>query len=196
MKKKTILIFCCALLACLLCSCSYTYSVDGYENFDKRESHYELNHYILPSDDFVELFQNSGIDYYYREQQQSLLQFVEKSFIVINYEAETYELAKEYCLQNMQFSDAESLEYNGYIFIENIELAVKQNRYENSGDFPEWFNMFAYNDNMKCLVFMGFYGSIYPPVDAQEVREHWSEFIEKHFSDVYDWKNTQDDLGY
>ena len=55
--------------------------------------------------------------------------------------------------------------------------------------------MFAYNDDIRCLVFMGFYGSIYQPDDAQEVREHWSEFIEKYFSDMYDWKNTQDDSG-
>lgn len=199
MKRKKLFFFCCSiLLACLLCSCSHTYSVDGYEHFDKKESHYELNHYILPSDDFVDLFSNVGIKYAYREQYQSIIRFVEKSFVVIDYEAEVYEIAKEYCLQNMQLSDAEPLEYNGYIFIENIELAVKQNRYENPGSFPHWFNMFAYNDNKRCLVFMGFYGSsyLYPPDDAQEVREHWGAFIEKYFSDIYDWKNTQDDLGY
>ena len=191
MKRKIFALLCCIFL--LFCLCSCTVRIDGYENFKINTSDYELDHYILPSEDFVNIFPNIGLDYHFRDE-YSIIRFVERSFIVIEYEKETYEIAKEYCLQNMQLSDADPLEYNNYIFIENIELAVKQNRYENPGSFPHWFNMFAYNDNMNCLVFMGFYGSIYKPDDSPDVRDHWGEFIEKHFSDLYDWKNTPDDL--
>ena len=185
--KGKMFVFLCGI-ALLFCSCSSEYSVDGYENFQVNHSHYELNNYILPTTDFVDIFQNIDVEYFYREEYKSANQFVERSFLVINYEKAIYEQAKEYCLQNMQLSGSGYMEYNGYRFVENIKLAKMQNRYETPGSFPHWFNMFAYNDNANCLIFMGFYSPDYSSDDAQNVCDNWGEFIEKHFSDIYDWR--------
>ena len=189
MKMKIITLLFSIVL--LFCSCGSEYSINGYENFETSHSHYELNNYILPTINFADVFENIGVDYYYNEEYKAMHQFVERSFLAIHYEKEIYEKAKEYCLQNMQLSDCEYMEYNGYIFIENIELAVKQNRYENPGSFPHWFNMFAYNDNMSCLIFMGFFSPEYTPDDAEDIRDNWGQFIENHFSDNFDWKKKR-----
>lgn len=34
---------------------------------------------------------------------------------------------------------------------------------------------------------MGFYSPDYSSKDAQNVCDNWGEFIEKYFSDIYDW---------
>ena len=98
----------------------------------------------------------------------------------IHYEQTEYEQAKEYCLKNMSLSDSSILEYNGYTFIQNTA--------ENTNHgFPYWFQMFAYNDNTGTLVFLGIYLDGYSAEDAQEVRNHWGAFVEKYFSDDFDW---------
>ena len=185
MKKYIAFLLCISTV--LLCSCSSEYSVDGYENFQVSHSHYELNNCLLPTEDFAEMFQYNNIEYYYREKYKSMLEFVEKSLLVIKYEKSIYELAKEYCLQNMQLADSHYIEYNGYVFIENIKLAIAQDRYGTLNDFPALFNMFSYNDNLNCLVFMGIYCPNYTSDDAQNVRANWGDFLEKHFSDIYEW---------
>lgn len=192
--KKLNVIFLCCLMVLTLCSCgdrfngekySEKFNVDGVENFEVNEGDFELNHYILPSMDFLENFSCLDVDYHYRRKFKTWLSIVgtECSLIAIQYEQNNYESAKEYCLQNMQLLESNCVEYNGYTFIENTELATKQNR----TSFPKWFNMFAYNDKLNCLVFMGFYGEDYWVDDAQEVKDNWGTFLEKHFSDVYDW---------
>jgi len=185
--------FCIAILLCLLvfmfCACSETYCVDGIENFRADHSNYELNVYLLPSEYFIERFAHINIDYHYRAKYETYFSFsgIEKTFLVAEYEQEVYEQAKKFCLQNLQLSDTNTIEYNGYIFIENTKLAVRQNRFGKSNAFPKWFNMFAYNDDLKKLVFMGFYSPDYSSNDAQNICDNWGEFIEKYFSDIYDW---------
>jgi len=191
MKKIIIFLLCFATV--FLCSCGSEYSIDGYENFQTSHSHYELNHYLVPSLDFTELFQYTDIDYYYREEYNSLFDFTERSFLVVKYEKQIYEQAKEYCFQNMQLSDTNFVEYNEYVFIENTELATKQDRNGTLSSFPNWFNMFSYNDNSNSLLFLGFYNSNYTSDDAQNVRDNWGAFLEKHFSDIYDWEDKGND---
>ncbi len=189
MKKSTLGFMC--IIFCILCSCSSEYSVDGYENFQTvYHSHYELNYYILPSEDFVGQFQYIDIDYHYREKYRTMDDFIEKSLVSISYEQEFYEQAKEYCIQNMQLSNSNTAECNGYRFVENIKLAVEQDRYGKPDGFPRWFNAFAYNDELRTLVFIGFYSPDYTSADAQNVRDNWGAFIEKHFSDIYNFSST------
>lgn len=181
MKKHIILLLCCVAL--FLCSCSSDYKVDGYENFNLNHSHYELNLYILPSTDFADTFKYTDIEYHYREEYQSTTHFVERSIVAINYEKEIYQQAKEYCIQNMQLAGSSAIEHNGYTFIENTKLAAGQDRLGKS--FPHWYNMFAYNDTSNSLLFIGFYGSDYTSNDAQNIRDNWGLFWEKHFSDIH-----------
>ena len=181
-----------------LCSCgdrfngekySEKFNVDGIENFDKFEGSIEINQYILPSDTFLEEFNYLDIDYHYRERYKTIFSIVgtDRSLITIYYEQEEYQQAKEYCLQNMQLLESNRVEYNGYVFIDNVKLETLRNNNIPTSQFPDYFNMFIYNDDLNCLMFMGFGGEDNYGFDAQEVKDNWGEFLEKHFSDVYDW---------
>ena len=74
---------------------------------------------------------------------------------------------------------------NGFVFLENLETAIAQKREECA--FPIDFNMFVYNDNLKCLVFMGYYNPDYTNKDAMSIINNWEDFLETYFSDVYDF---------
>lgn len=179
------------LIATLLCSCNADVSIDGINSFQTNQSHYELNVCLLPSDDFLSRFKCIDIDYSYREQYNSPLSLfaTERSMIIGTYEMSVYEQAKAYCLEKMELSSSNVISYNGYTFLENIELAVDQGRYgdDRVNVFPQWFNMFAYNDDLKCLVFMGFYSPDLTSRDAIKVVDNWGEFLKEHYSDVYDF---------
>lgn len=178
MKKFTVCIV--WLIGFLMSSCSSEYSVDGFANFQREyHSHYELNYYILPSEDFADRYQYVDIDYHYYDKYKTIANYVEKSLVSISYEQGTYEQAKEYCLKNMQLSDSNTVTYEDYRFVENVALAKEQGRSNNS--FPHWFNMFAYNDRLKQLVFMGFYSPNYTSADAQNVLQNWDDFLVEHF---------------
>ena len=188
MRKGCVFISLCFMML-FFTSCSEKIGVDGIENYQDNHSHYELNAYLLPSSGFIEEFEHIDIDYHYRAEYKTYFscEGVERTLLVVEYGQEVYDEAKMYCLQNLQLSESNLLEYNDYLFVENIELAVKQERYGKASSFPQWFNMFAYNDDLRQLIFMGFYSPDYSSKDAQNVCDNWGEFIEKHFSDIYDW---------
>ena len=197
MKRLMAILLCC-LMVLTLCSCgdrfngekySEKFNVDGIENFDKFEGSIEINQYILPSDTFLEEFNYLDIDYHYRNNFKTIFSIfgTERSLITIHYEQEEYQQAKEYCLQNMQLLESNRVEYNGYVFIDNVKLKTLRNNNITRSEFPHYFNMFGYNDDLNCLVFIGFFGEDYWVDDAQQVKDNWGAFLEKHFSDVYDW---------
>ena len=180
-KRIALIVFFCVVFLAF-CSCgmnSEQYNVDGIENFDKHVGHFEINYQILPSEDFLEDYEYTNADYHYRNDITSFFDIfgTQRSLISVQYEKEEYKEAKSYCLQNMQLVDDFCLEHNGYTFLLNTQQLDM---------FPNWFNMVAYNDSLNCLVFMGFYGD-YSTDDSQSVQSNWSEFLEKHFSDIYDW---------
>lgn len=183
MKKVNLILALCFIMM-IMCSCNSKYSVDGFENLNVNDSNYELNHYILPSDDFADTYEYKNIDYTFRDEYLSIFYWTERSLIVIEYDEDVYTQAKEYCLDNMMLNESMTLEYNGYTFIENIKLAVGQER----NSFPHWFNMFAYNDDVNILVFMGFYGTNYDyQKDLQNVKDNWGDFLDEHFAELHDF---------
>jgi len=187
MKKRLLSIA--LLLTVCFCSCDANnyICVDGIENFKTVQSNYELNNYILPSDDYLEQFEFLTAEYHYREIYESWASIigVEKSIVTVIYSPEVYNKAKEYCLQEMQLDHLNTIDYNGYTFIENIHLTVAQDRYGEINGFPRWFNMFIYNDTKHCLLFIGYYNSDYTSGDAQAVSENWGQFLIDAFGDVY-----------
>ena len=195
-KKSFFVIF---LFALCLTSCSnnlnsqekaysHIVRVDGIENFKSPEGYYELNAYILPSIDFIDMFEYVKADYHFREHYETKWDFVgyEKSIVIIEYDDIIYEKAKEFCLENMVLNETYTLVYNGFIFLENIKLSIEQNR-ENS-TFPMDFNMFAYNDELKTLVFIGYYNPGYADEDVMPIIKNWGGFLADYFSDVYVFK--------
>lgn len=188
--KKTIAFVILLVLLFTLCSCE-TYAYDGIEKIEslKNQTEYELNFYLLPSDDFLERFKYVDADYKYRAEYKTHISpgGIDRSFLFVEYEPEMYVQAKDFCLQKMMLSDTNILEYNGYTFIENYELEAKEHPDYKMHYFPHWFNMFAYNDANHRLVFIGLYTVEHNADDHQEVCDNWGNFVEYYFGDIYDW---------
>ena len=167
------------------------YKTDGIENFDKYDGPSEINVDILPSDDFIEKFEYVDAQYSFRECYDGWWDFSadEKSIVVFKCDENNYIAAKEFCLKEMNLSETYTLNYNGYVFKENIATAIRYDAYSDDGvhSFPQRFNMFAYNDELKTLVFFGCYFSEYSNDDATLIISQWGEFLNTHFSDVYNF---------
>lgn len=165
------------------------YEINGIENFDKFDGPSEINVDILPSDDFAEKFKYIDAQYFYKECYDGWWDVLadEKSVVVFKYEETEYVAAKEFCLNEMNLSDTYTLQHNGYIFMENIETAIRYSAYseETVNSFPQRFNMVAYNDKLNTLVFFGCYFSSYSNEDAMFIISQWGEFLKANFSDMY-----------
>lgn len=157
--------------------------IKGIDNFSENSSSYGLGDELMPSLDFIEQYEYVDMKYYFRIDYQGPfhLESAEHVVIVGSYEESIYKQAKEYCFQKMQLSEINIIEYNGYIFAQN-------NKTEDSEEqFPHRFTMFAYNDELCHLAFMGFCDYNYTFNDTEEVLENWEVFLDKHFSDLYDF---------
>jgi hypothetical protein len=161
--------------------------VCGIENFDRTEGFVEINVHLLPSEDFLNDYSYISAQYDHKKIFKNRLSIsaTECSLVVVNYDKEQYALAKKYCLQNMDLIN--SFKYNGYTFAENIRLAIGQDRLkeDNSIVCPEWFNMFAYNDEKCCLVFLG--ANILDGIDENTKTDPniWGAFLDQYFSEYY-----------
>ena len=189
--KKTLFAVLLASLAVLLCSCGEhtVVSVDGIDNCDlKLDSDFELGWYIIP-EGFLEKFEYTDADYHFRVKTRYLPLFNERESMVLEimYDPDIYIQAKEYCLQEMELSDTVIIEYNGYTFMDNVEIAEKFDHY----GYPRWFNMLVYNDDLNRLIFIGFYGADYFKDDLEKVTENWGQFLETNFSDLYDFGSVE-----
>ena len=165
------------------------YKTDGIQNFNKYDGPSEINVDILPSDDFIEKFEYIDAQYFYRECYDGWWDALadEKSVVVFRYDENNYNAAKEFCLNEMNLSDTYTLEYNGYVFKENIATAIRYSVYsvDDVHSFPRRFNMFAYNDELNTLVFFGCFFSGYSDDDAMLIISQWGEFLDANFSDLY-----------
>ena len=194
MKKLMVLVlllFICTIL--YACGTGYRVDVEGVHNFDKEEGYVEINVHLLPSDHFLEHYPYTSAQYNHKEIFRNRLSIVatECSIVIVNYNAEQYALAKEFCLQNMELVN--SFEYNGYMFAENVMLAKARGelRDDNTISIPHIFNMFAYHDEKQCLIFVGacildskkMIGHI--EENTKKDPDAWGEFWQEHFAEFY-----------
>lgn len=187
--KKIQLLSIILVISLLFCSCQNpSRRIEGIEYFFDGESEFEINVWILPSDDFLERFDYTNAEYCFDVKYKHYLSMLgnERSLIAINYEQSSYEDAKAFCLQEMVLSDSNRVEYNGYTFIENIRIAKDPTGNSYSSQFPQYYNMFAYNDNLQCLIFIGRYDlQMDHSVTAQDILSNWGEYLNEQFSDIY-----------
>lgn len=182
------------LVIVILSACKYNVYIEGIENFSVNDSNMSLNVCILPSDDFIDKFEYSEGEYFYSDVNEHLLYVAgcEQSIVVLNYEEDVYEQAKEYCFENMVLSEINQFDYKGYTFTENVGLAEAGDDLEDGVNtkYPNRFNMFAYNDAENRLVFMGFYNS--PDNHDDNVylaQSDWGAFLDTYFSKYYDFSS-------
>jgi len=157
---------------------------DGIENFSVGTSSISLNQCILPSEEFINEFESINIDYHYKAIFETMLSpdGIERSIVYATYEKDVYLQAKQHCLNEMELSNENIIEYNGYTFMHNtaIDFLTK---------FPHAFNMFVYNDDLNTLVFLGCYFKDYTTDNAEEITNNWGEFLKEQFGEWYSFEN-------
>lgn len=169
------------------CGCSpYEIYVEGIDNFSIADSSTSLNQRILPSEEFLETYEYISAEYFYRDTYKTPLsvESIEQSIVIVTYDSNNYELAKSFCFDSMELSDTNQCTYNNYVFVENVALFKARNE---ATDYPYWFNMFVYNDNEKCLLFMGYSASVIYHEQAGLATENWGEFLDKYYGDFYNF---------
>lgn len=105
---------------------------------------------------------------------------------MLTYDSEQYELAKEFCFRQFTNVDAHQYQVGDYHFVEHLCQTSKNEagKYEISCEYPEIFNMFAYNDALCTLLFLGYY----EPNEAGETLlalTDFEAFYDLHFSRYY-----------
>ena len=193
MKKVLILVMFLAICSSL-CACKpYRRDVEGIENFSTIEGSVGINRHILPSDDFLEQFPYTSAQYNYQEIYRRRLAVIcsTYSLVVVHYDADHYGNAKAFCLDTIDLVN--TFEYNEYIFAENVAMAKARGELneDNTILFPYRFHMFAYNDEKRCLVFVGV-----DNYDSKKMIGHieentkkdpdaWGEFWQEYFAEFY-----------
>ena len=195
--KKTCAVLIIAITLLFLCSCDMAspylgqdhIRISGIEEYPSNLSNFELHVHLLPTDGFIDRFKHTDAEYHFAQDYDGFWDITGKERLVLalTYEESIYKQAKAYCFQNMQLDETNMLEYGGHIFIENIKLAVGQDRYGDGklNGYPRFFQMFAYNDVTHSLVFIGFYDSEYTSQDADVVSSQWEKFLQENFLELY-----------
>lgn len=177
-------------IALIMTACDSVVYEEGIENFSKADSSYSINEFLLPSDDFLDDFKYENGQYYFKsiyDYTKKDCNVLDRSIVICEYNQDVYENAKKYCLDEMNLSDSNVIEYNGYIFIENLKHFEERKQLEggkNTG-YPRWFNMLVYNDDKECLAFIGFYCSKSPEFALTD----WDKFLEEYFSEYYNFSD-------
>ena len=129
-------------------------------DYDPADSTLGLCRSLYPTQDFPACFPYSEGHYYY-DYGGSLLKSSATAFSVLTYNAEQYDLAKALCLRKFSATDTHQYQVGGYHFVEHLCFTGEnvQGKYEVMCQYPKRFNMFAYNDSLCTLLFLGYYES-------------------------------------
>ena len=198
MRKKLLLVVCAALMICLLAGCQETVRIDGLDRFHKEQSDLEVTLKLLPSDNFLDRFSYINGDYHYKLVAKSYIspETCEQAIVVLEYDQETYQRAKNHCLKVMRLSDTNKKELNGYQFIQNICMPIGyaesstlylESPESNPYSYPEWFNMLCYNDEKQLLIFLGFQCSSVMDDAIPEKMENWGAFLDEFYGEFFDF---------
>ena len=134
--------------------------VSGIENYSPADSTLSLSKYLYPSEDFLTRFAYTAGDYQYYYN-GIMMDGYAVAFSVLNYSPEQYETAKQFCFQEFTHTDEHQYQIGDYHFIEHLcyEDKNEMDEFVVSCLYPEMFNMFAYNDSLHTLLFLGYYES-------------------------------------
>ena len=175
------------LLIFTLVSCSPV-QITGLKQWNFTDSSTSLTKYLFPDEDFLSCFEYLDGDYHYFDNCKPW-DHLEVAIAFTEYEDEVYLKAKQYCFDNMLLSEYNRIEYNGYVFVETLELPRDYKHLEDgkNTNYPYHMNMFAYNDSLNRLVFLGFYCSVEGEDKADIIKTDFGAFLETYYSEYYDF---------
>lgn len=144
---------------------------------------------LVPDETFVESFEYlTGGIYYYRYTEIIVDNHWEKALLYIGYEAETYQAAKQYCLEHWNLWGETEYSYQDYCFIQTPYFGhyVNDEGIRVNG-FPNMFTMFCYNDRKSELIFIGLYLGLFRRGEADIALTDWGAFLKLYYSEYYDF---------
>lgn len=152
----------CLLLVCLLAflsSCS-TVEIEGIENYSPTDCSYGLTKYLFPGDHYLTMFEYEESGYWYSDK-SNLLWGHATVLAYLRYSPEDYEEAKSFCMEEFLLSSQHQFTHSGYEFAEHYchDVLGENGDLVLGCNYPELFNMFAYNDESCMLVFLGYYNN-------------------------------------
>ena len=167
---------------------TFKMQTSGIENYQREYCHVGLTYHLYPGEDFLNRYAYVNGDYhYYCNGVWGDMYRI--AFSVLEYTPEEYEAAKEYCFQQFTNTDEHRYQVGDYHFVEHL-WQIKETEtgeWEIFCDFPEMFNMFAYNDTNHTLLFLGYYETDCEP-ETQLALTDFEAFYEKHFAKYYELK--------
>ncbi|MBO4990202.1 MAG: hypothetical protein J6D37_07725 [Clostridia bacterium] len=150
----------------------------GIEKYNRAISSRGISEFLIPiieeeteASDFRTVYPYLEGDYFYIDKGVFSKHYTEHELMYLIYSPEVYEKAKSFALDSFPLSSIHRYRYNGYEFIENLSYAQKEyatlTKYNQKGYeyfvetgenlyFPDHFNMIAYHDEKKILLFLGF----------------------------------------
>ena len=144
---------------------------------------------LFPSEDFILKYMYIGGNYHYYDNFFVNEDALELCIAYMTYDATVYGEAKQYCQENMALSTADTKEYGGYTFVENIGLTEELKSEEGKAlAYPRYFCMFGYNDASNRLMFIGLYCGDSYKKDAALAERDFGKFLEEFFGEYYDFE--------
>lgn len=166
-------------------------NVSGIDNYRPEDSTLGLTQHLFPNEDFLNQFTYITGDYHYSF--NGSLEFGHAvAFSVIEYSPKTYMDAKEFCFQKFKSTDIHQYQVGEYYFIEHLWNVEKNSTgaLELKCRFPEIFNMFAYNDSLCTLIFIGYYENDFDS-KIQWNSATFKEFYREQFSKYYELQGME-----
>ena len=179
------LVFSCAFS---LLSCARNYTVHGignYEYIGDYNSTVEIDIFsgIKP---LINDYSYTNADYYYDYIEDFYYYNVlERAIYYFEYTEEEYQIAKNYCMENLPELGEECIEeYNGFQFYDNYGKRNKE-EYYHGDNYPEAFKRVAFSDNKRSIVFLGVYTSDKRSDEIAEDVKDWGTFLGEYFFEFY-----------
>ena len=181
------------LIACAIsfCSCTfldflfYTPTPEelpkrSLDDFSTNISSKGLSSNMIP-EGFIDRFAYSEGYFYYYFSGDLDPDSREILFVFFQYDDATYQLAKEYVIEQMPLSDNVVETYNNYCFYD----VLGDDRYLIR--YPDCFVRFCYNDTNNTLIFLALdaYGEYRETTN--ELADNWGAFLDEFYGQWYDF---------
>ena len=192
--KKILALICCLAVVLSFTSCKIRYiTKNGLENFNHGDSPIELT-YMVPGK-YIESFPYLNGDYWYHQKCEDLALFCEKFILYLQYDAETYDLAKSAALNHNKIKlDQQEPELT--IGMYDFYLSGLESRFESQYTNRTIYMYLAFNEVEKTVCFLCLHSSNNTnkeetkAIDNLYATEGLKGIIDEYFIEWYDFYAT------
>lgn len=191
MKKR---LFALILVAVLLFLCACTpIEEHGLNNYQAQTCSVGLTMNLFPAEDFLSSFEYTSGDYHYLDTDDWKWGYA-TAFAYLQYAPDIYQQAKTFCLENLTLCENHQYKHSGYIFSEQLcyDIKTAEGDYIPGCQYPEQFNMFAYNDKACTLIFLGYYNGDPDDPEKELAKSDFGAFINAVYTTQYNFDDREE----